>query len=187
MVTDAELRGELAGIAYSPLVVVSLGWRRDAVAHPLDGFGFLVPGGERRQLLGSLWTSSIFPGRAPAGHVLLRCMAGGPGRGDLLEMDDAALTDLALSELRPLLGLRGGPVRAWVFRHRRAIAQYRPGHPARLRRLDALLSRRPGLLLAGSAYRGISVNHCVAESGRTAAAVLDFLAALPERAERSAS
>ncbi len=169
----APLRELVGGIRYAPLTVIALGLAREAVAHPLDGFGMLVPGREGRRLLGVLWSSSIWPGRAPRGRVLLRCMAGG---ADLLDGPDAAAIDLALAELRQLYGLRGEPERAWVLRHERAIAQYEVGHLARLAAAERELAGLPGLLLAGSSYRGISVNHCVAEAPRTARAVLDHLA-----------
>ncbi len=176
-----RLQALLDGIPFSSLAVVSLAFRREDVHHPLDGFGLLVPGGERRQLLGVLWTSSIFPGRAPDGTVLLRCMAGGPDAA-VLDRSAAELVDLALAECRQLLGLRGAPLRSRVFRHRRGIAQYVRGHPARLRAIAAELALRPGLSLAGSSYRGIAVNHCVAEAERTAERLIEELA---ERTARS--
>ncbi len=74
---DAGLGERLAQIPFAPMVVLALGFPRAAVAHDLDGFGMLVPSREKKMLLGSLWTSSIFPGRAPTGQVLIRCMAGG--------------------------------------------------------------------------------------------------------------
>jgi oxygen-dependent protoporphyrinogen oxidase len=132
----------------------------------------LIPSRERRRLLGVLWSSSIFAGRAPAGHVLLRCMAGGH---EYLARDDGALVELALAETGELYGLRGDPVRRWVFRHPRAIAQYEVGHLARLRAVEARLARMPGLYITGASYRGVSINHCVREAERTAVRVRSFL------------
>jgi len=172
---DAELAAEVAAIPYSPMAVITLGFRRQDVGHPLQGFGHLVPSREKKRLLGALWTSSIFPGRAPAGHVLLRCMAGGPGDPAVLEQDDDALVSIALGELEELLELKADPVRHWVIRHPRAIAQYLPGHMARLRRMDARLAELPGLLLTGSSYKGISVNYCAKEAELAADAALAHL------------
>ena len=150
---------------------------REAVEHDLEGFGLLIPGRERRRILGVLWTSSIFPGRAPEGHVLLRVMAGGAGNPAIMELGDEALVTTALEELGPLLGIRGRPALARVIRHQRAIAQYEPGHLARLARVERELDGLPGLVLTGSSYRGISVNSCVKEAEGVAELVVERLAA----------
>ncbi|MDO9694667.1 MAG: protoporphyrinogen oxidase [Candidatus Latescibacteria bacterium] len=184
---DPALAGQLDGIPYVPMAVIALGYARDDVAHDLDGFGMLIPTCEHSRLLGALWTSSIFPGRAPQGRVLLHCMAGGPLDPRVLDDGDGALRDRAVAELRGLLGLRGEPVMVQVFRHARAIAQYEPGHLALLRRIDARLADLPGLHLSGSSYRGVSVNACLKESESMAAAVLDRLAASGPRTEGGAA
>jgi len=172
VVPDPILSDELDGIGYVPMAVITLGFRRADVGHDLDGFGHLVPTRENRRLLGALWTSSIFPGRSPDGSVLLRCMTGGPLDPDILSLSDDELKATALSELRGLLDLRGDPVKSWIIRHPNAIAQYRPGHLARLRRIEARLAVLPGLTLTGSSYHGISVNHCAKEAESAAARVL---------------
>ena len=124
-----------------------------------------------------LWTSSIFPRRAPEGKVLLRCMAGGADNPGVLELDDEALLSLTLAELRPLLGIKGTPAMVRIIRHRRAIAQYVPGHLARLAALDRELAAHPGLFLTGSSYKGISVNSCAKEAESVADLVVAHLAA----------
>lgn len=172
---DPRISASLDKIPFAPMAVVALGFDRQAVTHDLDGFGMLVPGCENRDLLGALWTSSIFRGRAPQGKVLLRCMAGGAGNPAIMDLDDDALVTSLLAELRSLLGIKGSPAMARVIRHPRAIAQYLPGHLARLKALEASLQSHPGLLLAGSSYRGISVNSCVKEAEETARLVLDHL------------
>ncbi len=170
--------GELLGqIPFAPMAVIALGFERGAVGHDLDGFGMLVPSREKRDLLGALWTSSIFGGRAPEDHVLIRCMAGGASNPATMELDDAALTDLILSELRPLLKLKGKPAMVKIIRHTRAIAQYTPGHLARLAQLDTICADYPGLHLTGSSYHGISVNYCLKEAEISALDVLSSLSA----------
>ena len=167
------------------MAVIVLAYPRAAVDHPLSGFGMLTPTRAGRRLLGVLWSSSIFTGRAPRDRVLLRCMAGGAADPDILDLDDDALRRICLEELTPLYGLHGEPERSWIVRWPRAIAQYRPGHLARLAAVSRRLAEHPGLFLTGSSYRGIAVNHCVAEAERTAAAVLDHLgAAAPARTRR---
>jgi oxygen-dependent protoporphyrinogen oxidase len=175
VIPDPKLAAEINSIGYEPMAVITLGFRREQVRHDLDGFGHLIPTRENRRLLGALWTSSIFPGRAPDGSILLRCMAGGPGDPDILSLSDDELTATALSDLRSLLGLEGDPDCRWVIRHPAAIAQYRPGHLARLERIETHLKALPGLFLTGSSYHGISVNHCIKEAGNTAAQVVSML------------
>lgn len=166
--------GELLGaIPYAAVSMVALGFRREDVAHALDGFGFLIPAREHRPILGCLWTSSIFPGhRAPAGHVLLRVMAGGARRADVARRPDQQLVELARRELEPLLGLRAGPVFHHVSRHRRAIPQYELGHGQRLDAIDAAAAHLPGLHLLGNAFRGVGINDCTREAARVASEVL---------------
>jgi len=183
---DDRIAADLAAIPFAPMAVIALGYRRERVGHDLDGFGMLVPTREKRRLLGALWTSSIFPGRAPAGMVLLRCMAGGSGDPAFMELDDAAMVAAITGELRGLLDLDGEPDMVEIIRHHRAIAQYVPGHLARLGEIDRRLADLPGLFLTGSSYRGISVNACVKEAETVADAVLERLADLPGRTSSEA-
>lgn len=172
--------GRLLGeIPFAPMAVIALGFAEKRVGHDLQGFGLLVPTREDRDLLGALWTSSIFRGRAPKGMALIRCMAGGAGNPQVMDLEDEDLVNLALAELRPLLGIKGAPAMARVIRHPRAIAQYVVGHPARLRALAERCGRLPGLHLTGSSYAGISVNSCCKEAEAVAARVADELADLP--------
>jgi oxygen-dependent protoporphyrinogen oxidase len=166
--SDPEVRSLLAGIRYNPLVVVAVAFDRAQVRHALDGFGMLTPSGERRPLLGVLWDSSTWQHRAPAGKHLLRCMSGDPA---WLELSDDEIVRRTTAELDRIYGVTVGPERAWVFRHRRAIAEYEVGHLARLAALDRALVRTPGMFLVGSSYRGIAVNACLKEAAPTAARV----------------
>ncbi len=169
---DPEVRRLLGGIRYNPLVVIGLAFRREDVVHDLDGFGMLTPSTEQRPLLGVLWTSSIWQHRAPAGTVLLRSMAGDPA---WLDLSDTEIVERTVRELDKLYGLRGRPVRHWVFRHPRAIAEYEVGHLARLAALDHALARTPGLFLCGSSYRGIAVNACLKDAAPVAERVREHL------------
>ncbi len=173
---DPIFANHLAAIPFAPMAVIALGFKREAVTHDLNGFGMLVPTREKRELLGALWTSSIFGGRAPEGRILLRCMAGGSANPGFMEQTDDEMAAVLLSELRPLFGLKGAPDMVKVIRHDRAIAQYVPGHLARLKELDRTTASYPGLFLTGSSYRGISVNACVKEAETIAVNVLKGLA-----------
>ena len=171
---DARLSAGLGEIGYSPMCVVSLGLPRDRVAHPLGGFGFLVPRGEGVRMLGALWTSTLFPERAPDGHVLIRVMVGGARDPDVLDLSDAELTDAVLREVQKTHGGSvGAPSFTRVFRHRHAIPQYRVGHQRLLAELSDRLARLEGLFLTGNAYRGIGVNDCARNAHEVADQVLD--------------
>lgn len=182
-----KISSSLSQIPFAPMAVVAIGFDRATVKHDLNGFGLLVPGREKRDILGCLWTSSIFPGRAPKDRILLRAMLGGAGNPKIMELDDEAIVALTLSELRHLLGLRGLPKIVRVIRHQRAIAQYHPGHLALLRGIEQELEHLPGLHLTGSSYRGIAVNSCVKEAEIVAAKVIEQLASLTSTKASEAS
>lgn len=165
---DATLSEALAGIAYSPISVVALGYEKATMGNPLDGFGFLIPRGERRKILGSLWDSSVFPNRAPEGKSLLRAMVGGVRAPELASLPADDLVALTRQEYRDILGISGEPVLARVFFHEKGIPQYLVGHSRRMETVDDRLARLPGLHLNSNAYRGITLNDCVLQSKLTA-------------------
>jgi oxygen-dependent protoporphyrinogen oxidase len=158
---DPECAALLEQVPYPPLIVACLGFRREDVEHPLDGFGFLVPRREPIRLLGALFESTLFAGRAPDGHVLIRAMIGGATNPELCSLDDAAVLTILRNELGPILGLHAGPVFTRLWRHEQAIPQYTVGHAGRVAELDARAAKLGPLVLAGNAYRGISLNDCV--------------------------
>ena len=165
---DDRLAAELGAIDYAGSAIVSLGYRRDDVAHPLDAAGMVVPRRAGRRILAVSFSSAKFPGRAPAGHVLLRMFAGGALDPGVLDLDDAALESLARDEAAALLGIRGRPVFARVDRWHGAMPQYHVGHVDRVARIDAALAEHSGLALAGAAYRGVGIPQVIA-SGQAAA------------------
>jgi oxygen-dependent protoporphyrinogen oxidase len=151
----------LSEIPYPPLSIVCFGYKRDKVGHSLNGFGFLIPHIEGRKILGSLWDSSIFPNRAPDGHLLLRTMVGGAKSPEFAMLDDDKLVSTVFDELNPLISLKGEPDLVRIYRWEKAIPQYLLGHGERLRRLDERLNAYPGLYLAGNAFRGVGMNDCI--------------------------
>jgi oxygen-dependent protoporphyrinogen oxidase len=159
-----DLAGLLAGIEYPPLAVVCLAYRADRLPAPPDGFGFLVPGSEGRNLLGTIFDSNVFPGRAPDGHVLMRSMVGGSRAPALALRDDEQLLDSVRAEFSAILGIHAEPEFARVVRHRRAIPQYHVGHSQRLRDIETALRTLPGLHLTGNAFHGVSLNDCIANA-----------------------
>lgn len=170
---DDELAAELAAIRYPPLVSVALGFRREQVAHPLDGFGMLIPSRAGRQTLGALFSSTLFPGRAPAGQVLLTAFIGGVRDEAVAALDEAAIVRQVLADLTPLLGIRAAPVFERVRRWPRAIPQYELGHLERLARIDDRLARLPGVYVRANWRDGISVADCVANAAQFARRLSD--------------
>jgi oxygen-dependent protoporphyrinogen oxidase len=140
-----------------PVTVVARGYPREAVAHALDGFGFLVPGEERRRLLGCLFPSSVLPGRAPAGHVLLACFIGGARHPRLGRSTDSELRQLVDEELGATLGARGVPAQEWIQRWERAIPQYGIDQTRKEAALAQAEAANPGLHFHGAFRGGIAL------------------------------
>ncbi len=175
--TDAAAAALLREIPAVPVGVIGLGYEASSLPRALDGFGFLVPRGEGPKLLGVLWESSIFPGRAPEGAVLLRAMVGGASDPEALDLPDDALLARVRAGLLTTLGLVAPPRFVRIVRHRAGIPQYTVGHLARLDRLERRLADdHPGLFLAGSSYRGVALNACIAEAVPLAERILAWSA-----------
>ncbi|OGW24458.1 MAG: protoporphyrinogen oxidase [Nitrospirae bacterium GWC2_42_7] len=170
---DKRLSGIIAEIPYPSLSVVCFGYTKETFNFPLDGFGFLIPSREKRRILGNLWDSSIFPNRAPEGHVLLRSMIGGARASELAMENDSRLSDIVKEEAEKIMGIKSEPDLIRIYRHEKAIPQYTPGHPERLRNIDSLLMKHKNLFLTGNAYRGIGVNDCIENSYRLAEKIIE--------------
>jgi oxygen-dependent protoporphyrinogen oxidase len=158
-----------AEIPYAPLALISLGVRREDVGHPLDGFGFLAPRKEGLRLLGCLFPSQIFPGRAPDGYVALAAFAGGRTDPEFLGLDDERMLATVIDELRGPLQLRGEPVYRLVRRWPRAIPQYEVGHGRFVELARAIERSLPGLRISGNFLGGISVPDCIRNATALAA------------------
>ncbi|HEX9870010.1 MAG TPA: protoporphyrinogen oxidase, partial [Candidatus Tectomicrobia bacterium] len=171
-----RLAEALRAIPYVSSATISLAYRRRDVPHPLDGFGFLVGKHEGRRITAASWSSSKFPHRAPADHVLIRSFVGGVRGEELVRRDDAALIQLVCEELGAILGITTAPVLARVYRWERANPQYLVGHLERIEAMEQQLASYPGLFLAGSAYRGVGVPDCIHQGVLTAERVLTSLA-----------
>jgi oxygen-dependent protoporphyrinogen oxidase len=172
---DSELAERINGIPYNRVAVVALGYRREDVPLALDGFGFLVPQRDRRDLLGVQWCSSIFPDRAPMGSVLLRAMCGGWSRPEIVGWDDGRLLAGIHAELRTAMGVTAEPIFHRIIRWDRAIPQYHLGHRERVAGIEERARRYPGLFLAGNAYHGVAMNDCTEQALRLSGEVTNFL------------
>lgn len=156
------LADDLAAIVYAPVAVVFTAFPRAAVIHPLDGFGCLVPSRERQTILGSLWTSALFSGRAPDGLVALTNFVGGAKHPDLATLPDEELIRRVCVDLDRLVGIRSPPAFCRVIRYRRAIPQYVLGHADRVARITQAVDTIPGLSVTGNYLSGVAVGDCLA-------------------------
>ena len=173
---DATVAGELGAFSTAGLAVVALGFESESLGGPPDGFGFLVPRGAGVRILGCLWDSTIFPGRAPSGKVLLRAMVGGAHDPGAVKEDPASLIEIVRRDLDTTMGLQGEPILSRVYRWPLGIGQYTVGHGDRIRSLEDHLAGHRGLWVAGSSFYGISMNACIEKAGEQVREILDLLA-----------
>lgn len=159
----------LADVTYPPVQVVALGYERAAVDHPLDGFGMLVPPVEDDfDILGTLFSSTLFPNRAPDAHVLLTTFVGGARAPALARRAPGAVQSVVERDLERLLGVRADPVFSHHVHWPRAIPQYTRGYGAVKDTLSALETEHPSLFFAGNYRQGVAVGDAAA-SGADAA------------------
>ena len=176
-----QVLGETAGqIPSAGVAVVALGFDAPTIGGPPDGFGFLVPRNEGLRILGCLWDSSIFPGRAPTGQVLLRLIVGGAHDPLAAELDDESLLAIVREDAHKTMGLDASPILTRIYRHRLGIAQYVRGHQQRLDKIHEHLHKHSGLWIAGSSYYGISMNACVEQAEHQAEEILTSLGLSPQ-------
>jgi protoporphyrinogen/coproporphyrinogen III oxidase len=165
---DTALAAFCDAVPYASTATVVFGYRREQVAHPMQGSGFVVPRVERSALLAGTWVTSKWPGRAPEGHVLLRGFLGGGRDPQRLEDSDDELISTARAELSDLLGITGEPIITRVFRFTRQSPQYEVGHLQRVAAIDDHLASLPGVFVTGSGFRAIGIPDCVADARATA-------------------
>jgi len=151
-------------IPYSNLAVVCQGYNISDIKRPLDGFGFLVPHNQNLEILGSIWTSVIFPEQAPEGYVLFRTMLGGARNNEIIESGEKGLGDLAHRRLANIMGIKSGPSFQKIIIWRKGIPQYTLGHRERLARIEDNVGRFGNIFLAGNAYTGVSLNESIKRS-----------------------
>lgn len=166
----------LDGVSYPPVTQVFLGYRAEQVSRRLDGFGFLIPRAETRSILGTIWTSALFKGRAPHGHVAFTSFVGGARQPELAGLDDAHVIGLVTDELRSLMGVLGKYAYARVTRWEKAIPQYRLGYNRMMDAIEQTERECPGLFFCSNFRGGISVGDCVMSARLMAERVLQHLA-----------
>ena len=172
---DGDIARMCQDVRYASTATIALAFPRSAVKHPLNGSGFVVPRTERTGILAASWLSSKWPHRAPDDRVLMRAFFGGARDEHALDQSDTQLEEVALSALRPLLGISGDPLLSRVYRFDRASPQHEVGHLARIEALDRRLAETPGLFMTGSGLRGVGIPDCVADARATAKKACEWL------------
>lgn len=169
--TNTQLAQKLNAITYASTATINFGYRRSAIKHPLNGFGFVVPFIEKRSLIACTFSSVKFSGRAPEDYVLLRAFAGGALQPEIFALDEAALSGKVETDLRELLGINEDPLFVEVAKWGRSMPQYEVGHLDRVNEIEKLVKELPGLALAGNSYRGAGIPDCI-RSGEAATEIL---------------
>ena len=167
--------GLLDMIPYASTATIAMAYPRAAVAGAAEGFGFVVPRAEGRDLIAATWTSLKWPHRAPADQLLVRCYVGGVGREAILQLDDRALVARVREELASMCGVTAEPNYVEVNRWIKAMPQYTLGHLDRLNQIEAALSRYGGLVLTGAGYRGVGIPDCIRDGAVAADRVVRYL------------
>ncbi|HLI63977.1 MAG TPA: protoporphyrinogen oxidase, partial [Terriglobales bacterium] len=165
---DRELAQDLLQITYSSSVTVTLGYYKQQLAKLPRGFGFLVPRSEGRRMLACTFVHNKFPHRAPKDKGILRCFLGGARDEAVLALSDEEMLQIVRQELHDIVKVDARPIFTRVYRWREAMAQYEPGHLARVANIEERVAELSGLALAGNAYHGIGVPDCI-RAGREAA------------------
>jgi oxygen-dependent protoporphyrinogen oxidase len=165
-------------IEYAPVAVVSACYRREQIQRPPDGFGFLVPRAEGLHVLGTVFNSALFAGRAPQGMDCVTSFAGGATDPKFCELSDNEITETICSEVARVLGATGMPAATNLHRYARALPQYNLGHTETVKSLETLTAAIPGLFLAGNYLFGPSIGACVEQANQTAQAVRVYLASI---------
>lgn len=170
-----RIASTLAGIPYSPIVVVSQGYRREHVGHALNGFGLLVPRTEKLRTLGVIWNSSLFPSRCPKGTVEMTSFLGGATDPGILDIDDVQIGNHVHREIAGVLQITAPPIAQRVWRHEHALPQYNLGHMQKVGAIRDEVLKLRGLFITGNYLEGPSIGSCVSEGFRTAQSVCDYL------------
>lgn len=172
---DPATAAALRSVYYPPVAEIFFGFRKQQIPIPLDGFGFLVPEAERRRILGTIWSSALFPDRAPEGHAALTSFVGGARQPELAAQSDEELTRIVTEELGSIMGITGAPQFSRIVRWETAIPQYNLGYQEVLRVLDRFEQNFQGSFFCANFRGGISVGDCLMSADRTAARIAAYL------------
>jgi len=171
---DSSLSSVIENVHYPPVNVVFMGFKNSNIGFHLDGFGYLIPAKENRKILGTLWNSILFKGRAPEGFQALTSFVGGSRSPELTEKSDDELIDVVLREMNSIMGVEGKPDFVKIIRWERAIPQYNNSYVETFDEIERSMKQNPGLFICSNYYRGISVGDCIKNADATVISVLDY-------------
>lgn len=160
----SKLADDLASIPYSSIVTCLLAYNSKSVAHPLNGFGFLVPRNQNRRILGGLFSSGLFENRAPSGYKSIKVYIGGAHDIEILEKNDSEIKAIISDELSPMLGISSEPEFCKISKIKNAIPQFNIGHREIKKSIYNELKQHPNIFLTGNYLEGISVNEAIKSS-----------------------
>jgi len=172
-----SLAEKLSAIYYPPVAEVFLGFRHEQIPRALDGFGFLIPAKEQRNILGTIWSSAIFPNRSPEGHAALTTFVGGSRQPEMCRLSDEDLIRIVTEELHAIMGVVGQPVFSKVLRWEKAIPQYNLGYLDIMSEVERCEAEVPGLFFCSNFRGGIAVGDCVMSGKRIADRVASLVRA----------
>ena len=173
--TSPKAADLLDKIRYVSTATVTVVYRKEGFSHPLNGFGFVIPRQEKRDIMACTWTSTKFPHRTPDDYVMLRCFIGGALREELADQDEASLEKMVKKELLEIMGIREEPVFCRAYHNKKSNVQYQVGHADLIESVERETALSPGLFLSGSAYTGIGIPDCILNGTRAAEKTLKHL------------
>jgi len=172
---DPACADALSRIYYPPVAMVFTGFPLRQIRQQLDGFGYLVPSKESRSILGTIWSSAIFPNRAPEGYAAFTTFVGGSRQPEMVELADDQLLDHVISDLRSIMNIQGDPSFTLIQRWEKAIPQYNLGYGEILKQLDLFEQNHKGLFFCSNYRGGIAVGDCLISAEKTAQKVEEHL------------
>ncbi|MFZ0583724.1 MAG: protoporphyrinogen oxidase [Candidatus Acidiferrales bacterium] len=174
---SADAPRVLCGIPYAPVAVVAANYYRQRVGDPLEGFGFLVPRGQKVRTLGTVWNSSLFPGRATSGTVTMTSFIGGATDVEIVQHSEQEIARIVQDENARILGITGPPIESAVWGYTRALPQYNLGHGHIVEAIRDSERQIPGLFFAGNYLEGPAIGKCVENGFHAAEAATKYLQA----------
>jgi oxygen-dependent protoporphyrinogen oxidase len=176
---NGSVAAKLNRIKYASTATINFAYKRSAINHSLNGFGFVVPLIEKRSLIACTFSSVKFSGRAPSGYALLRAFAGGALQPEIFALDEAEMAARVEADLRELLGITTKPLFIEVAKWERSMPQYEVGHLDRINEIENEVSKLPGLALAGNSYRGAGIPDCIRGGQSAAESIVTYLTPAP--------
>jgi oxygen-dependent protoporphyrinogen oxidase len=172
---DEKLSEHLTGIYYPPVLVLYLGYNESDIEQPLDGFGFLIPEKEKKSFLGAIWSSVLFPNRAPVGQASFTLFIGGSRNPEIGNIDKEILFNKAISEFETIMKINGKPTYTTYRYWNKAIPQYNVGYIEHERYFEEFENNNPGIFLSGNYRGGISVGDCIKNSEITTKRIISLI------------